>query len=55
MSSFMQSLVVVGFGFICYLGLDLLKHRNAKKCNYDCSLCKNWDCFAHDCAEKRKE
>lgn len=25
----------------------------AKKCNYDCSKCKNWHCQYHSCERKK--
>ena len=50
------------YGVFAYIGLlitDLLmvklKERNAKKCNYNCKNCKNWDCFKIYCDKKRNE
>lgn len=37
------------------LVLTLIHQRNAKKCKYDCSKCKNWDCMQSYCEKKRSE
>lgn len=28
--------------------------KQSKKCNYDCSKCKIWDCPNHECLKHRK-
>jgi hypothetical protein len=29
--------------------------RYARKCNYDCSKCRSWDCMSNYCSKHRKE
>lgn len=33
----------------------ITEHYYAKKCNYDCSKCKNWHCQYHECESKRNK
>lgn len=53
-----------GLLLILYLGIvmiinDLImlhfKRKDAKKCNYDCSKCKVYDCMSKECNKKRVE
>lgn len=52
--------------FLVLLGIGLVEFINSliyifiykiysKKCNYDCSKCKTWDCPAHYCNEMSKK
>lgn len=34
--------------------LSLINYRNAKKCNYNCDKCRNWNCMSRYCEGKRK-
>lgn len=50
--NFLITYIAIG---ICELSLISLKRRNAKKCNYDCEKCKNWDCMAYEFNKKRHQ
>lgn len=45
--------------FICFmlgeLGCEFQRWRWRRKCGYDCSQCKVWDCPYHECEKKRRE
>lgn len=32
-----------------------ISKEEAKKSNYNCSVCGNWRCFYHNCEEERKK
>lgn len=56
MSPILQSLIGITLFFVIeVVQIELIQRKYAKKCGYDCSACKNWKCFSHYCAEKRKE
>lgn len=47
-------------GMFCSILVDRLQFRLTekgccKKCNYDCSICKNWHCMYKYCERKRSE
>lgn len=35
---------------VCFFE-EKIKKKNAKKCLYDCSKCKNWDCYSKRCGK----
>lgn len=50
------ALLVIGFiEFINSLIFIRIYKYYSKKCNYDCSKCKCWDCPAHYCNSKRNK
>lgn len=53
--SFLYILLILFLVSSDMLVLSLIHKRNAKKCSYDCSTCKNWDCFKPYCDKKRSE
>ena len=47
-------LVILGFlSFIDIFTNSLFQHYYAKKCNYNCERCKNWQCMSNYCDRKR--
>lgn len=55
MNDFLIFLVGIIGLFLADMMVTFIKKREIKRCNYDCSKCKNWDCWSSYCAEKRKE
>ena len=50
--------IFIFLGFMTSLDLvidTLFQAYDAKKCNYDCSKCKNWRCYSNYCKRKRGE
>ena len=49
--------LVGGIIWFCYdmILWYITEHYFAKKCNYDCSKCKNWHCQYHECERKRQK
>lgn len=43
------------FDLICNLMVEPIRKRWRKGCNYDCSICRVWDCDKHLCDYKRKK
>lgn len=54
MNEFFRFLLAMFALFLADMSVTFMKKRNAKKCNYDCSKCKNWDCWSSYCKEKRE-
>lgn len=50
---FLDFIICMSMLCICELGMILLKNRNAKKANYQCEFCKNWDCPSHYCRKNK--
>lgn len=47
------AILIFGTVDIC---IDFLMQRYCiKKCNFDCSKCRNWRCYKHWCDKKRSE
>jgi len=51
--NFLAILLIGLIEFINSLIYIFMYKGYSKKCNYDCSKCKIWDCPAHYCNEKR--
>lgn len=50
--------IFIFLGFMSSLDIlldNLFQNIEAKKCNYDCSKCKNWRCYSNYCKRKRGE
>lgn len=47
----------IGTLFDCFsnLSVEPIRRRWRKKCNYDCSKCKVWDCGRHLCIEEKEK
>lgn len=52
--TFFDCLFMIALVGLDMVVLDFIHIRNAKKCNYDCSKCKNWDCMTSYCDKKRR-
>lgn len=48
---------IAGAAFECFnnLMVEPIRRRDRRKCNYDCSKCKVWDCDKHLCDEQKKK
>lgn len=53
--SFIDGFIIVALVGLDMVLLDFMHVHNAKKCKYDCSKCKNWDCMKPYCDLKRGE
>lgn len=40
---------------IGYLLSEPIRNKLRRNCNFDCSKCKVWDCFEHDCSYYKEE
>lgn len=55
MNPLIQAIIgITLFTVIDIVQIELIQRKYAKKCGFDCSTCKNWKCFSHYCAGKRK-
>ena len=41
------------FDWLCNIMVEPIRRRDRRKCNYDCSKCKVWDCDRHLCNEQK--
>lgn len=54
--SFLYLMIIFGFySVINDIIHSATQRRYGKKCNYDCSKCKSWDCPNHECLKHRGE
>lgn len=51
--SVLMFLICMSILCICELGIIFVKKRNAKRANYQCEVCGNWDCSSHNCRKNR--
>ena len=43
------------FDLICNLMVEPIRKRWRKECNYDCSICRVWDCHKHLCDKQKNK
>lgn len=56
MSPFAQAIIgMTLFTIIDFIQNKYTQRKYAKKCGYNCEICKNWKCFVKYCEEKREE
>lgn len=53
MNSFINFLIAMFILFLCNLLIIKIEQRVSKKANYQCEMCSNWNCPAHECNKHR--
>lgn len=48
---------IAGAAFNCFSNfmVEPMRKRIRRKCNYDCSKCRVWDCDRHLCNEQKEK